>query len=276
MYLFRRRYGMEDIINKFGAYLPVVTVFLAAFLAYAFNNKRFKFERFHRDAEISLKEFYSPVFHEMRKIKNSDSLYRDKLIYDFVKKHTDVDTVLYRAYNMNLSGLFYDLDEAINEYNKSKDTQDYKECEKIFNSIYIIVKKEYEDYQASLYKHHPWYKHLNKRSYIVRLFMDLSTLFYDTVLWIFLFWLFIFYGILVDRYITKINTPRIIVDNFATATEIIIPLLCLGMMAKIPHFLVTIDYKKENKFVKKLNKKIALWWQNLKLKMENIIYIAEE
>ena len=264
---------MTDIFNKYGQYLPVATVFLAAFLAYIFSNKRFKLERFHKDAEISLKEFYSPVFHEMRQIINIDSLYKDKLICNFVKKHTGVDTVLYKSYNMNLNGLFYDLDEAINEYNKSKEDQDYKECEKIFNSIYFIVKNEYEDFQSSLYKHYPWYKHLNKRSYLIRLLMDLGTLFYDTVLWVFLLWLFILYGILVDRYITHVNTPAIIKDNFMMATGIIIPLYFIAMISKIPHFIVTIDYKKENKFVKKINKKIGLLLKNLKLKIKSLFKV---
>ncbi|KOA19335.1 hypothetical protein CLHOM_24410 [Clostridium homopropionicum DSM 5847] len=90
-----------------------------------------------------------------------------------------ISTQLYKSYNARLNELFYDLDDTFREYKIKKDNIILDKAINIFDRIFSLTKKEYDDIQKSLYKQYPWYKYLNQKSFIVRFLMDLSTLFYE-------------------------------------------------------------------------------------------------
>lgn len=242
-------------------YLPVITVILAAFLAYIFNNRKYKFERFHKEAAESLKDFYSPLFHEMRIIK-LDMQYNDKvkLIELFLKKHLSEDTQIYKSYNRKLIDLFYDLDIAFRGYKDKKNVK-LDDVLEIYNEIFYKVNKDYEDIQICLYSQFPWYKLLHKKSPIFRILMDLGVLFYDIVKFIFIGWVLLAYTVFINKLTGDISLPTVITNNFKGITIICVSLYLFGVIARLPYYFAVTDYKKENKILKKADKFI---YSNLK------------
>lgn len=229
-------------------YLPILTAFLGAFLAYIFNNRKNRFDRFYIEAAESLKEFYSPIFHEMRRIKSEDDIeVKTELLNKLIKSLVATDTNIYKAYNENLIELVYELDELLNKYMRNKDDEKLKSCFEHFDKIYYKVKKEYLDIQRSLYKQYPWHKKLIRTNYIVRLIFDSGLLFYDTVLFIGMCWLFLVYIIIVNRIQGKNDIPIVIKDNFRGISSIVIGLFMFAMICVLPYFFVVMDYRKQNK-----------------------------
>lgn len=265
-----------DVFKLLKEYLPIITAFLGATLAYIFNNRKYKFERFHTEIEESLKGFYSPIFHEMRNIKldmehfNKEKLKdKEKLLNDFIKKHVREDTGVYKSFNGNLIELLYEMDELLIKYSIDKEEKYIKESIKKFNKIYLLVEREYWDIQKSLYREYHWHKQLNKRSYIIRAFMELCSLFYDTMQFFAIILGVVLYMIAVDR-ITKTSTPSIpsvISDNFRNVALSILLTYFIALAIKVTYSLFTNDYKRENKLLKKLDKII---FQYLKKKYIDI------
>lgn len=243
-----------DISQTIKEYLPISAAFLGAFLAYVFGNRRYRSERFYKEATDSLKEFYSPLFYEMRSIKLDMNRYnKDKLIDDFLKKYLSTNTKLFMSFNAKLNDLFYDLDEMFRKYKLNKDVEALDTAVAIFNEIYYLVKKEFNDIQKSLYKRFPWYKHLYKQSFIIKFVLDLSVLLYETVSFLGMCWLLIIYVAIVNRITGQNDMPSIIKDNLKQVTLIIAPLFAIAITIRFPYFLAIMDYKKENKILKKAN-----------------------
>jgi hypothetical protein len=237
-------------------YFPIATAFLGAFLAYIFGNRKYKIERFHKEAVESLKDFYSPVFHDMREIKfKLDFWNREEQIsnlINFISKYMSKDTNLFKSYNPNLIDLFYDLDKALR---KSK-VVGKDEAIDIFNMLYVKVEKEYWDIQKSIYRQFPWYKILNKTNPIYRFLLDLTILFYDIAQFLFFGWVFIVYIIIFNKVTGNTNVPIWIINNIEGITVVCLSLFGLAVAIRTPYHLILMDYKRENKYIKNINKLI--------------------
>lgn len=238
-------------------YLPIITAFVGAFMAYIFSNRHYRSERFYKDAAESLHDFYSPIFHEMRYIKiNMNKYNREQLISEFLKKYLSNKTQLFKAHNAKLTQLFYDMDELFNEYKNNKEKETLEKVFDMFNNALYLIKNEYDDIQRSLYKQFPWYKQLNKRGPILRFLMDLTTLFYDIAQFLFIIWLLIIYILVFNRITGKNDVPEWLINNFSNITIICSSLYCFALVFRIPYFSVMIDYKKDSRIAKKVNKVI--------------------
>lgn len=245
-------------------YLPVITAFLGAFVAYAFANRKYRVERFHKDATESLEEFYSPVFHEMRKIKIKLSSCKEEekisILSNFIKPYTEKDTNIFKSYNLNLIELFYDLDQVVIKPNS------VDEAISIFNRLYLEIKREYNDLQKSLYKNFPWIKFLNKLNPIFRVCLDLTTLLYDIAQFLLAICFFIGYVIVFSKITGDNNVPIWVKDNMKSLIALSISLFTLALIMRFPYYLVMMNYKKENKLFKCIDEKIFKFITKLRKK----------
>lgn len=253
-----------NILNELKECLPIITALLGAFLAYFFNNRKSRSEQFRKDAVEGLEEFYSPLFHEMHTIKVRSNLgdYKDvEELNKLVDKLVSKDTKIYKSYNQNLVNMVYELDKKLKTYDIKKEDEILKDAFNLFDQLYNLVDKEYWGIQKSLYKQYPWYKQLNKRNYIIRFLMDLSTLIYETVQFLVFLWGFIAYAIFIDNITgseVSINAFR---DNFRDITVILVGLFAIALTIRIPYFIITSDYRRKSR----IQEKIEDWiWAGIK------------
>lgn len=74
-------------------------------------------------------------------------------------------------------------------------------------------------------------------------------------------------------FLTHTETPAIVIDSFVKTSFIILVYL-LAIIFRVPHMVLMVDYKKENKFIKeinkKLNKKISVALKSVKSKIKKL------
>ena len=243
--------NLEDIIKI----LPIITAFIGAILAYVFGNRKSKNEQFHKDALQSLTDFYSPVFHEMRKIYLNLDIYEDRkvveMIDEFVNTHTSKETNIFKSCNPNINQLFYDLEEEIY---KSEDLYKEDAIIKLFRSLYLTVKDEYWDISKSLYNDFPWYKYLNKTNPILRALLGISKLFYDISKFMLGLCAFLFYIRIFSNIFDVSKPPEWIMVNLKDFSILFIYTYILALSMSFPYYLSKINYKKQTKYTKKFDK----------------------
>jgi len=132
---------------------------------------------------------------------------------------------------------------------------------KLFNEFYSLVKKEYWGIQKSLYGQYPWYKQLNKSNYILKFFMDLSTLFYETVQFLGLLWALILYLMVVDKIMGRRTPINVFATNSGDITGLLIGLIVIAVTCRIPYFIIISDYRKESRILEKVGSYI---WGGIK------------
>ena len=244
-----------DLKISLKEYIPVITVFLAAFLAYLFGNRKYKSEQFHKNAMESLTDFYSPIFHEMRKIKLNLDSNKDceiiSIINIFVKSYTLKDTFIFKSCNPNVIQLFYDLDENLTK----SESIDKDKIINLFESLYIIVESEYWDIHKSLYANFPWLKFLNKINPIFRFFLELTKSFYDIALFLIFIVGSTLYITFFNKIFAHIEPPEWIKSNTYLMFMVCCSIFSLAIILRIPYYISTMNYKKENKYVKNINNK---------------------
>lgn len=244
-------FDLKEINN----YLPVITVFLTAFLGYIFGNRHYKNERLYKNMEDILENFYSPAYHEMKNIKlNMTSYNKFELIENFSKKYLSTETKIFKSYNNRIVQMIDELQDIIIEYKKSDERELITDLSKKFDGIYYCVQKDYNDIRKSLYKEMPWCIKLNSMNPILKLLMELIDLFYDIMKFLLICWLILSYTIIVNRIKGNTQLPSIIKDNISFMSFIIITLFFMAIVFRLPHMTVSQDYKAENKFSKKFSK----------------------
>lgn len=235
-------------------YLPVITAFLGAFLAYVFSGKKYRQERFFNDVNESLKTFYSPTFHELRNIKiETDPKSKETLMEKFIDKYTGINTQIYICHNEYLVQLFYDLDQLFRAFKAKRKDEDWEKVYSTFDLIDNIVSKEYRNIQRSLYKSYPWQKIISRRNYIIKPLMEFSVFLYDTASFILILWLVLIYILFVNRFTGHVETPQIIKENFIGFSKIVISIYSFGFMAATPYFIITLDHRPINKVLKNID-----------------------
>lgn len=245
---------MNDI-NILKDYLPVVTAFIGAFLAYIFNDRKYNHERFFDDVSESLRGFYSPVFHELRLIQlEIDAKNREDLIGIFIKKYTKSDTMLYTCHNEYLVQLFYDLDEVFKIFMVKRREEDWEKVWKSLMTINSLVKKEYWLIQRSLYKEYPWKKVTCRRNYLIRPLMELSVFLFHTACFIMIAWLFLLYLISFDKFFGQSVLPAIILANFIIISKLVLAIYLLSLSLAIPYLIIILDHKRITITKEKINK----------------------
>lgn len=246
--------NLENLIKE---YFPIITVCLSAFLAYVFSGRKYKTERFYNDIGESLKDFYSPVFHELRDIKlEQDPRKKENLLKEFVDKYTSNYNKLYICHNEYLVQLFYDLEQVFREYRLKRREKEWVEVCSIFNKINSLVCKEYWHIQRALYKDYPWQKVMERNNYLIKPFMRFLVLLYDTAFFLLTVWGILLYLIKFSQFTGQIEIPSIIKDNFAAFSSLTISLYSISFILAIPYLITVLDNRRISKLIEKADELI--------------------
>jgi len=159
----------------FTKYLPVVAAVLSATLGYGFGVRTKKNDRLIQFTQENLKEVYSPMYHEMKKLV-SDSLtykFREELLDAFFKKYLSSDTSIYKLGNLELLDSFYELSNKYRQFKKIREEELWKEFWWEFeNNLFYKVEEGYRNSTNLLYRDFKWQQYIQTKPYWMKAYFE--------------------------------------------------------------------------------------------------------
>ncbi|MEK5255938.1 hypothetical protein NST74_20910 [Paenibacillus sp. FSL F4-0125] len=165
-------------------YLPVATAILSVTLGYMFGIRTKKNDRLVQFTQENMKEVFSPMYHEMRKII-SDSVKprdREQLLDAFFEKYLANNTSIYKLGNLELVDTFYELSENYRQFKLLRDEGLWKEILWEFkNTLYYKVKEGYRNSTNLLYREFKWQQYIQTKPYWKRFYFESMKFLFETV-----------------------------------------------------------------------------------------------
>lgn len=166
--------------SDYAPYLSIVVNVFAIFFGYFIGVRKFKTEYFYSNLKDSLSLILSPMFHEIKEIRDIENSYqRDIKLRDFFTKYSSSKTVIYKIGNMFLLNWYYEMEELYKDYCKLRDDKSWSEFWIKFDRFYIMIKDYYLNTFSTLYIEHTWMLKLNTTGFTYRFLNELARFLYE-------------------------------------------------------------------------------------------------
>ncbi len=186
-------------------FIPLIAAVLSGFVGYFFIIRWKKRDRFFTMTEDSLKECYSPIYHELRLIMDSlEPKEKKTIIDDFLKKYMSSSTPIYKISDSFLIDWFYETQKAYSQFLSEWTPDNWKLFWKKLLSFYRMLESRYRDTHFYVYKDIRWNEYLSRKNPFFRLLIEFSGFLYE--LFAFLSAL-IFISILIYLYGLMVHIP---------------------------------------------------------------------
>ncbi|WP_336772652.1 hypothetical protein [Paenibacillus sp. MMO-58] len=255
----------------FTNYLPIAAAIISATLGYMFGIRTKKNDRLIQLTQENLKEVFSPMYHEMKKIF-TDSLKpkdRELMLEKFFEKYIGEDTPVYKLGDLELLDTFYELNDKYEQFKLLRKEELWVEFWWEFEfKLRYKIKDGYRNSTNLLYRDFTWQQYIQAKPYWMKFYFESMKFLFDT---------------------TKgINVISIILVYFSGCFKIfdlglfpkdfwIFSLMILGlsvtatfvlMMPNIQYITLSSNSKQSllRQVIKKMIPKVLLKWDNLFIK----------
>lgn len=161
-------------------FMPLIAAILSGFVGYFFIIRWKKRDRFLTMSEDSLRECYSPMYHELHLIMISpESIEQKKLIDNFFKKYMSSSTLIYKISNSFLIDWFYDTEKAYSQFVSEWTSDNWKLFWKKFLAFYRMVESYYHDTHFNVYKDIRFNEYLSKKNTFFSLLIEFFGFLYE-------------------------------------------------------------------------------------------------
>lgn len=161
-------------------FMPLIAAVLSGFVGYFFIIRWKKRDRFLAMSEDSLKECYSPIYHELRLIMDSLEPKEQKTFIDvFFKKYMSSSTPIYKISDSFLIDWFYETEKAYTQFLSEWTSDNWKLFWKKFLSFYGMLDSCYRDAHFNVYKDIHFNEYLSKKNRFLSLLIEFLDFLYD-------------------------------------------------------------------------------------------------
>ncbi|MFC9775961.1 hypothetical protein [Paenibacillus chitinolyticus] len=168
----------------FTKYLPVAAAILSATLGYIFGIRTKKNDRLVQFTQENLKEVYSPMYHDMKKII-ADSVKpkdRELMLDTFFERYIGNDTSIYKLGSLELLDTFYELNDRYGQFKLSRDEGLWKDIWWEFESNFFYkVKEGYRNSTDLLYRDFRWQQYVQTKPYWKKFYFESMKFLFETV-----------------------------------------------------------------------------------------------
>lgn len=167
----------------FTKYFPLVGAILSATLGYMFGARTKKNERLIQFTQENLKEVFSPLYHEMKKILSVSVKPRERelLLDALFVKYLSIDTTIYKLGNLKLLDTFYELSDSYEKFKKNREEEQWKLFWYDFECIlFYKVKEGYSNSTDLLYRDYNWQQYIQTKAYWKKFFYESMRFLYET------------------------------------------------------------------------------------------------
>ncbi|GIO85073.1 hypothetical protein J25TS5_20050 [Paenibacillus faecis] len=171
---------MEIDITK---YLPVAAAILSATLGYIFGIRTKKNERLVQFTQENVKEVFSPMYHEMKRIIENPLIpkNRELMLDTFFERYLVNNTPVYKLGNLELLDTFYELSEKYRHFKLSRDEDIWKEVWWDFeNNLFCKVKEGYRNSTNLLYSEFTWEQYTQTKPYWMKFYLESMKFLFET------------------------------------------------------------------------------------------------
>lgn len=165
-------------------YLPVAAAMLSATLGYMFGIRTKKNDRLVQFTQENMKEVFSPMYHEMRRIISDSVKSRDReqLLDKFFEKYLANDTSIYKLGNLELVDTFYELSDSYGQFKQLRDEGPWKEIWWEFeNNLFGKVEEGYRNSTNLLYRDFNWQQYIQTKPYWQKFYFESMKFLFETV-----------------------------------------------------------------------------------------------
>lgn len=168
----------------FTRYLPVAAAILSATLGYMFGIRTKKNDRLIQFSQENLKEVFSPMYHEMKKIIANSVKPKDRelMLDTFFERYIGKDTSIYKLGNSEFLDKFYELSDRYRQFKLSRDEGLWKEIWWEFeNNLFYKVKEGYRNSINLLYSDFNWQQYIQTKPYWMKFYFESMKFLFETV-----------------------------------------------------------------------------------------------
>ncbi|MGZ9583810.1 hypothetical protein [Paenibacillus marinisediminis] len=168
----------------FMKYLPLVAAILSASLGYMFGIRTKKNDRLFHFTQENLKEVFSPMYHEMKKIISDTVTPKDRelMLDTFFKRYASTDTSIYKLGSLELLDTFYELSNKYEQFKQSRDEGLWKDIWWEFeNNLFYKVKEGFRNSTNLLYRDFNWQQYIQTKPYWLKFYFESMKFLYETV-----------------------------------------------------------------------------------------------
>ncbi|WP_438431373.1 hypothetical protein [Gorillibacterium sp. sgz500922] len=252
----------------FSKYLPLGTAIISASIVYWYSMRSKKGDRLIQFTQDNLREIYSPIYHEMKKIINKSICPKDRerMLDSFFDKYSNINTSIYKLGNIELLNSFYDLQEKFAMFKPSRDLELWRNFWWEFENLFFYkISQGYKNSIALLYREFNWQQHLQISPYWKKIYLELVKFLFDTAKGSNVALLFIEY-LIISSNIFAINLfPR---DSWKVNLKI----LGLSVLFTLILKFANLDYSNFtsnpqkgviSKSFEKYFPRVSKWWKNM-------------
>ncbi|WP_337102016.1 hypothetical protein [Paenibacillus sp. YIM B09110] len=167
----------------FSKYLPVLAAVISVSLGYMYGVRSKKNDRIMQLTQESLKEVYSPMFHEISRIisKMVKPIDREKMMDSFFDKYASDVTSVYKLGNLGLMQSFYELSNKYQQFKLTRDSSVWKDVWYEFEEvIFYEVKSGYMNSVNLLYRDFKWQQYIQAKPYWMKLYFESIKFLHET------------------------------------------------------------------------------------------------
>lgn len=164
-------------------YIPVIAACVAAILGYFFGQRTKKHDRVIQFSLDSVKEIYSPMYHELKDITHSSlpPKERELKIDAFFLKHLSSNTQIYKLGNVEIFDLFYELSNKYMAFKESRDENIWRDFWVSFeNEFYFRIKDEYDNLTNLIYHEFKWQQFILNKPYWLKSYYEVMRFLLET------------------------------------------------------------------------------------------------
>ncbi|KAA6450355.1 hypothetical protein [Bacillus swezeyi] len=164
-------------------YLPVVAVFVSAFIAFISTIRHKDLERFYKNAENNLEQIIEPMYYRIKYIEginNADQKLKNINVFFEIYNFKTIN--ISKMGNRRLIDLFFETEAVLNQYLSNKDDKTEELLLSKVRRLYLAIEKEYWRLFEAIYKDYNWYKKTVDMNYVFR-FLSRIFLFIEQTLY---------------------------------------------------------------------------------------------
>ncbi|MFE5321620.1 hypothetical protein ACFQ88_23220 [Paenibacillus sp. NPDC056579] len=167
----------------FAKYLPIVAAVLSATFGYIFGIRTKQNDRLIQYTQENLKEIYSPMYHEMKKIISDliNPKDRELMLDTFFERYIDTNSSIYKLGNLELLDIFYELSDRYAQFKLTRDECQWKEIWWEFeNNLYYRVEEGYRNSTNLLYRDFKWQQYIQTKPYWMKAYFESMKFLFET------------------------------------------------------------------------------------------------
>jgi hypothetical protein len=212
-------------------YFPLISVILAGFISYLFTFRKSKKELFINHVNESLKDFCSPIYHELKSIKRlKDSSDIEIRLTNLFDSFTNRETSIYKAADLYILKKFYELEDSFFQFKVFRTEELWEKFWINLEKFYIMIENEYYDNCTTLYLDYKWMKHQSRKSFIVRFLNEAIIIFYELLKFLLVISLLGIYFVIAD----KIQGSKMFPDEYYMLPIISLALILMTFIILYP------------------------------------------